>query len=119
MNEHTFGPKMFNLYRASEFTESSECYIRGKLVDHAGEETGSVFLVCERAECELGSGSTSMPFQQQMPRECLPEFMVLMRAAHLATHTDIPEVCICLETGSHACGGAWCAENCPVCRPEV
>jgi len=26
--------------------------------------------------------------------------------------------CICLETGSHACGGPWCAPACPVCFPE-
>jgi hypothetical protein len=38
--------------------------------------------------------------------------------------TDIFEdepKCICLETGSHACGGVdrcWCAPACPVCFPE-
>ena len=29
--------------------------------------------------------------------------------------------CICLETGSHACGGVdrcWCAPACPVCFSE-
>lgn len=69
--------------------ESAECYIRGKLDEHLGESDGGLFLVCEREECELGDYGFEMPFQQQLPDNCLPEYAVMMRAKHLATHADV------------------------------
>lgn len=66
--------------------ESSECYL-------VGNEDGMTFLRCERDECmELKTSIQGIAgrywWTENLPYECLPEFAVLRRAKHLATHTD-------------------------------
>lgn len=78
----------YGVHEIQQSMNSAKCYIRGKRDDHRGESSGGVFLVCERAECEIGGNGFEMPFQQQLPDNCLPEYAVMMRAKHLATHKD-------------------------------